>query len=233
MTGSSSTQCGRLWSRGGQTRRHRGGPRRDPGRDDPVEPNRSRLYFVRPHDGRARLVNVVKRHVARLLMHPDTWERHAIVARLVGGTQEILDVGGVRGQLAAFVTRARVVTINVEPPADIVFDGRSFPFADSSFDAVVSLDVLEHLPQGQRRAHVLELARVARRRVVVCCPLGTLDHVSAERDLARWYRDTTGRSHRFLAEHLERGLPTADDLRLLAGNISENWNSFFTGISSA
>ena len=47
-------------------------------------------------------------------------------------------------------------------------DAESLPFADKSFDVVVSSHVLEHLPDFDKGAQ--ELARVARRRIIVALP---------------------------------------------------------------
>lgn len=143
----------------------------------------------------------------RLGAAPDTWERHALAARLLGDAQDVLDVGGAAGFLAALLPGTPVVTANLEPPADIVWTGGRLPFVAGAFDAVTSLDVLEHLPAPSRSEHLHELVRVARRHVVVCCPLGTPAHAALERTLVR------RRTSRYLLEHVERELPTENELQ--------------------
>jgi SAM-dependent methyltransferase len=156
-----------------------------------------------------------------MLRPPDTRERHLVAARALGAGGTVLDVGGRRGELAAFLPGARVSTANVEPPADVLYDGERLPFPDGSFDAAASLDVLEHVPRELRRTHLEELLRVARRNVVACFPLGTDEHVRAERELAEWHLSLTGYSHRFLGEH---DLPTEAEVReLVAGLPFELW----------
>ncbi|MGI8421914.1 MAG: class I SAM-dependent methyltransferase [Gaiellaceae bacterium] len=155
------------------------------------------------------------RPVRRGALPLDTYERHALVARLAAGPERVLDVGGTPGVLALFLGSS-ITSVNVEPPADVLIDGVTLPFPDSSFDAVTSIDVLEHLPREARTAHVAELARVASRRVVLCCPLGTDRHVAAERALGEWIERETGAQRRFGAEHLLHGLPTEAELRSLA-----------------
>jgi SAM-dependent methyltransferase len=167
--------------------------------------------------------------VARIVMHPDTYARHALAARLLGHPETVLDVGGVRGGLARFLPQSRIVVANVEPPADVVFDGRRLPFPDSSFAAATSLDVLEHLPREERAAHVAELARVARGHVVLASPLGSEQHVEAERALAAWYEATTGAAHPRLAQHVAYGLPTGEDLLALAEAAGLRGELFFQG----
>jgi Methyltransferase domain len=153
----------------------------------------------------------------RLLLPADTWERHYFVARFAAGAKIVLDVGGIAEQLASFMPEAKVTALNVgDERADVHFDGLRIPYPDDAFDAVVSLDVLEHIERENRALHVAELARVATRRIVLCCPLGTPEHVEAERELAGWYRGTVGSPHRFLEEHIERGLPTESEIAELA-----------------
>ena len=148
----------------------------------------------------------------RALTAADTWERHLVVAELAGSPRTVLDVGGVPGQLSSFLPGASVVAVNIQPPADLLVEPGELPFRDRSIDVVCSLDALEHVPRDAREEFVSELVRVARRRVVLCCPLGTPDHVSAERDIQGWHRATTGADHPWLTEHLDLGLPTADEL---------------------
>jgi Methyltransferase domain len=162
-------------------------------------------------------VNPAARWARRRRMADDTWERHTIVAQLVGNPGNVLDVGGVAGDLEAFLRDSQVTALNVgDEKADLHFDGRAVPFEDDAFDAAVSLDVLEHIEPADRTAHLSELRRVARGRVIACCPLGTSQHAAAERELAAWYRELTGSKHRFLEEHLATGLPTEAELRDLA-----------------
>jgi hypothetical protein len=148
----------------------------------------------------------------RLLSAADTWERHLVVARLVGRPRTLVDVGGLPGQLAAFLPGTAVTAVNVEPPADLLVDPGPLPFTDASIPAVASLDTLEHVPPGERAGFVAELVRVARDRLVLCCPLGTPQHVAAERALHDWLRAATGAEHPWLAEHLAHGLPTREEL---------------------
>ena len=147
------------------------------------------------------------------LSAPDTWERHLIVAELVRDAGSVLDVGGLPGQLDAFLPGAKVLAANVSEPADLIVDPKSLPFRDGVFDATTSLDVLEHVPAPHRPGFVAEQLRVSRGRTVLCCPLGTPEHVAAEEEVHAWYRELTGEDHPWLAEHARNGLPTLEELR--------------------
>ncbi|MEY2513095.1 MAG: hypothetical protein QOJ89_453, partial [bacterium] len=100
--------------------------------------------------------------------------------------------------------------------ADVAFDGAPaasmvavvldpgplLPFADATFDTVLCLDVLEHVPADERAPFVAELARVAARRVVLACPTDAAQPLD---DLLRARLDP---QPGWLAEHGECGLPT-------------------------
>jgi len=79
----------------------------------------------------------------------------------------VLDIGGGRSGFADLLyPGADAVTLDYDPtqrPADRPFicgDARNLPFADASFDAVLLLDVLEHIEDD--RAVAREARRVAR-----------------------------------------------------------------------
>ena len=81
----------------------------------------------------------------------------------------VLDVGAGERHLAAHV-RGDYVGIDRRPPAQVRADLErgGLPFADASFDAVVCLDVLEHLEQPH--ALCAEMARVSRSWVLISLP---------------------------------------------------------------
>jgi hypothetical protein len=148
----------------------------------------------------------------RVLSAPDTWERHLIVADLVGAPEQLVDVGGLPGQLESFLPSTRVLAVNVSEPADLIVAPERLPFTDAAFEASTSLDVLEHVPPADRPRFVAELLRVTGRRAVLCCPLGTPEHEASEREIQAWYRSVAGDDHPWLAEHLGYGLPTLEEL---------------------
>jgi hypothetical protein len=159
------------------------------------------------------------RVLARLLWHRDKWDRLVLAAECVQDARSVLDVGGRGRELAWLLPKAHVLSANVEPPADVVLTGEALPFRDSSFEVVTSCDVLEHIPSTRRQLHLTELVRVAERRVVLSCPLGTEHHVAAERELSRWLTDEIGVSLQFLDEHRRYGIPSESELTELIESV--------------
>jgi SAM-dependent methyltransferase len=146
-----------------------------------------------------------------------------VAALLEGIDGPVLDVGGLPGRLTAWLDAPEVVTANVEPPADVIFDGQRLPFEDGSFEAATSVDVLEHIEPGERSRHVLEVLRVARHRAVLCCPLAPPGDGQADRELADWFEEVSGVRETYLDEHAANGLPAESDLRAIIDRAPADW----------
>ena len=108
------------------------------------------------------------------------------------------DYGAARG----YAGRARAV----------VGDVRELPFGDREFDAVVALDLLEHVPTADRDRALAELRRVTRRRLIVAGPTGETA-LAADRRLAETLRRKPG----WLTEHLDLGFPTREQVEAALG----------------
>lgn len=161
---------------------------------------------------RAGALALLGRAVARALWQPDMWDRLVLAARCAGPASTVIDVGGRSHQLARFLPAAKVSTANIVPPADFIVDARVLPFTDGQFDVVTSCDTLEHMPAEHRPGHIAELLRVARRRLVLCCPYGSAQKQQAEWDVADVVRRVVGTTLPYLQEHLEFGFPREEDI---------------------
>jgi Methyltransferase domain len=140
------------------------------------------------------------------------WDRLVLAAHCVGLASTVLDVGGRGHQLARFLPSAELFTANIVPPADFIVDARVLPFADGEFDVVTSCDTLEHMPAKQRPEHIAELVRIARRRLVICCPYGSSQKQQAEWEVAEVVRKVVGTTLPYLEEHLRFGFPREEDV---------------------
>ena len=97
--------------------------------------------------------------------------------------------------------------------------GTQLPFRDASFDVVVAVDVLEHLPQDQRPPFVRETLRVSRGSVFLACP--TQGSERAEAAHRKFLGVVRGEENQWLEEHSQRGLPTE---REIVGSIPADWH---------
>lgn len=95
-------------------------------------------------------------------------------------------------------------------------DARDIPLDDNSRDFVISIDSLEHVPDGQRGDYLRELLRVAKRGVLFTCPMqsaeGNFLGRTYDAKLQDWHVDRFGKPNPTITEHLEFGEPSVSKL---------------------
>jgi len=161
---------------------------------------------------------------------------------------KILEVGsGVKGitpYIPFKVTGVDVVfngqiASNLKP---VCHSGDKLPFDDASYDYVISVDMLEHVPESKRFEVITELLRVARKRVFLAVPCGKLSE-EHDKSLDDLYQQAKGERYHFFKEHVELGLPTKEELQayinssatalgipiqsLVVGNVNLKVRAFF------
>lgn len=88
--------------------------------------------------------------------------------------ESVLEIGKGSGYIQDTLSRFgyKVTTADLSPALepDIVTDVRDIPVPDGAFDVVACCEVLEHLPFSEFVPALVELRRVARRRLVISMP---------------------------------------------------------------
>lgn len=87
----------------------------------------------------------------------------------------------------------------------------NIPIADQSFDAVIAVDVLEHIPVTSRKKAILEIARVAKKYIIIAVPTGGQSQTQDDW-LKKRFSLVKNASFKFLEEHQEYGLPKSEDM---------------------
>lgn len=144
------------------------------------------------------------------LVSVDTTKRYAGVSgELVQGS--VLDIGA-GGR--SILTSKRPCTISVDIKfahgVDIVASASSLPFRENVFTNVVCVDTIEHLPRDFRERALLEMIRVAEKKVIVHSPLedgknfvgGKYDRLFDD-----WYKGIYKHAELFTEEHIRNVEP--------------------------
>jgi hypothetical protein len=162
------------------------------------------------------------------------WFRYAeVIAALEGlapaRKAQLIEVasGGSGGIAWAFGRQDSGICL-VDRSADLLRDSRGrgalrvcadackLPFPDNAFDVAVSLDTVEHLPRRSRPTFIEELKRVAKRGVVITCPMESADGLFQARKpdsrLSALIAKRNGVQPGWLQEHLREGHPTREQL---------------------
>ncbi len=159
----------------------------------------------------------------------DIYQRYQCAAEVVNLVRPVglLDVGGCIGESNGHwatssdffgnAVRSRVLSSDsrqCDQPDHVPCDALDHPFGDHSFDMVVSMDVLEHIPPALRTEFVGELDRLSGRWILLGAPFGSPDVEQAEQLLST----ALMKDHVFLSEHRSLGLPDQDLVAGFAGD---------------
>ena len=124
---------------------------------------------------------------------------------------KVLDVGGAGTIIDQFIDIDLTILDMLPNTAklDNYIEGSALlmPFADSSFDVVVSCDVLEHIKKEDRNKFIKESSRVSKDFLIIAAPYNLSGVRLAEISANNFYKEITGQDHIWLLEHLQDELP--------------------------
>ena len=145
----------------------------------------------------------------------DQYQRYKIVQELINLVRvhrrlRILDVGGHPGFIWDFLPNDEAFVLDIvswNKDNYIQGQGAALPFANGSFDVVLSVDTLEHIPPAQREEVLAEQLRVTRDYLLLVAPFADDNVNLAERIIHEFFIKRLGYHSSFLQEHLTYGLP--------------------------
>ncbi len=126
---------------------------------------------------------------------------------------KVLDIGGYPGIIKDLLPRfIEYYFSDILKPNNkknfIPFDEKQYKVLaeDNSFDIVISIDTLEHIPPNKRDMFLEETKRIAKDAIIIVTPIYSQEIEKIEKFLANiYYR--RGINHRFLLEHINYKLP--------------------------
>jgi hypothetical protein len=124
---------------------------------------------------------------------------------------------------------------NIKLGNPVVASGYNLPFENSTFDAVISVDTLEHIPKDKRGRFLEELKRVSKVLVLLHFVMHDPDRQFlgkvADLRFQEWHLKHFKKEHSWTTEHLTIEPPTCDEInKALPGSIiagTQNIESWF------
>lgn len=121
----------------------------------------------------ALAVHRFRSEILRLIMRMRARAKANLVRPFLGDARDILDFGAAEGFVAEALVQGSdfraelidVIDLNESRLPHRIYDGRTLPYRDDSFDAVISVYTMHHVENPEQSLQ--EVSRVARRRVVL------------------------------------------------------------------
>ncbi len=176
----------------------------------------------------------------RLVLPGEDWSldvdlRYLPVARFLqtlGTRARVLEIGSGSTGITPYLDREVVgcdivFPVAVSPRLLPVVARGQLPFHDGSFDAVVSLDTLEHVPREHRQMLMDEMFRITRRHIVIGFPEGEAAERHDARMEAYFVRQNTD-VHEYFVEHRQYRIPRPEDMILYLRKAGEKLGCAYT-----
>jgi len=149
--------------------------------------------------------------------HPVLALRYLPVVKQISKNQSVLEVGSGSLGIGPYLKRPFTgLDVNFSGPTwpqmqRLKSSATKIPKPNNSFDVVISMDMLEHLPAQKRQLAIAEMLRVANKKVIIGIPTGKLAHFQ-DKQLDQIYQQKHGKHNRFLKEQITFGLPEKKDI---------------------
>lgn len=153
--------------------------------------------------------------------HPDAALRYAPVVSAIKNKKlegsKILEIGPGSLGIIPYLKRS-IDGIDIDfsgPQTDLLNkikgSATKLPFRRNSYDVTVAVDVLEHLKEPERKLAISEMLRVTKKLAIIVVPIGEQSQEQDRELKVRWER-TFKEKNQFLSEHVENGLPKAEEI---------------------
>jgi len=153
--------------------------------------------------------------------HPDAALRYIPVVGAIKRAKlensKILEIGPGSLGIVPYLKR-QIDGIDIDfsgPQTDLLVKTRGsateLPFRKNAYDVTISVDLLEHLKQEERKKAIAEMLRVTKKLAIIVVPIGELSQ-NQDEELKFLWEKVFGAKNQFLSEHVENGLPKADEI---------------------
>lgn len=166
-----------------------------------------------------KLWHIIEKILGIYRWHPKIALRYLPIADLIKKScyepYSILEVGSAGLGITPYLKK-RVVGIDLEFQQPIhpnlipvKASALNLPFSNSSFDAVISSDMIEHIEPKNRENTIEEIIRVAKHLACIAVPSGELAQKQDEW-LNKYYKAKHETKYKFLSEQVTYGLPQSE-----------------------
>lgn len=169
-------------------------------------------------------LNMVQKAVYRLMVNLDigTGIRYRPIVQIIRkskkGAPSIIEIGSGKVGISSYLKQQVIgvdIAFNDYPSLgylkEQIYDGSTLEYQDNSYDYVISVDMLEHVPQTNRKNIIEEMLRVTRKYMILAFPCSNKS-ILYEKKLERIYINADQSLPKYLEEHLQNGLPNEEKI---------------------
>ena len=180
-------------------------------------------------------LNMVQKAVYRLMVNLDigTDIRYRPIVQIIRKSKKeapsIIDIGSGKVGITSFL-KQKVIGVDIafdDNPSlglleEKLYNGSKLEYLDNSFDFVISVDTLEHIPRDGREQTISEMLRISKRYIIFAFPCSERSQFY-EKKLEISYMQRGLPIPKYLIEHKKCGLPDENEIiRIIKQNLKKN-----------